>query len=167
MPITQTPILLKDVSLTLIKTGTTGTAEEYSCQLSQAQLTPSAGGGGGGGATLETFCDTYSSQGAGANATWTLDLGGFQQYQDVADLSMLLFNNEGSKYTFVLNPDIGVKDPASASGYSFTGEITATPVQIGGTANQYATFTTSQPLVSKPVASVVTPAGGATGTVEF
>jgi hypothetical protein len=147
MALTTSPFLLKNLSLTLVKTAeVAGVAEEYRCQLTAATLTPSTGGGGGG-STLETFCDSYSSTGA-STATWTLDLSGFQAYKDVTDLSILLFNDEGENYTYTLMPEGPA--PISATNPGFTGEVTLIPTTIGGTANQYATFTVSLPTVGKP-----------------
>lgn len=160
MPVTTTPFLLKRVSLTLVKSSEigTGTAVEYKCTLNQAKLTPSAGGGGAS-ATYETFCETFDAGSASSNATWALDLNGMQNYQAAEDLSLLLFENEGEKYTFTLIPDNPAGDGApSATSPGFTGEITATPTEIGGTANQYATFTVSLPVVGKPTKVVAPPA---------
>lgn len=153
MAVTTQPFLLKRVSLTLIKTSEigTGTETEYKCALNQAQLTPSAGTSSGGGTTFESFCETFDAGAAASNATWTLDLNGMQNYKDALDLSVLLFENEGEKYTFTLMPDdtSGTETP-SASNPAFKGEITAVPTQIAGTANQYATFQVSLPVVGKP-----------------
>ncbi len=152
MALTTSPFLLKKVSLTLIKTSEIGTGEEveYRCTLNQAQLTPSTGTGATG-ATYETFCQNYDSTGAAGNATWTLDLNGMQNYKDAQDLSLLLFENEGTEYTFQLMPQNELLNgTASATEPGFKGEITATPTQIGGTANQYATYTVSLPVKGKP-----------------
>lgn len=154
MAITTSPFLLKNLSLTLVKTADIGTGleQEYRCQLTAATLTPSAGGGASG-STLETFCDSYSSTGA-STATWTLDLSGLQSYKDVADLSVLLFNEEGEAYTYTLIPEGPA--PISATNPGFTGEVTLIPTTIGGTANTYATFTVSLPTIGKPE-MIVTP----------
>lgn len=153
--ITTAPILLKDVSLTLIKTSdiATGDPVEYRCQLSQAELQPTAASSSG--ATLETFCNSYSASGAG-NATWVLALSGFQAYGDVTDLSLLLFDNEGEDFTYTLMPAGGVP---SATNPGFSGEVVLVPTNIGGTANQYGTFTVSLPCKEKPVKVVAPPTG--------
>lgn len=150
MAITVQPFVLRDVSLTL-EPASGGTPQEYQCQLSAATLTPSSTGGTGN--TLETFCDTYSD--AGSNATWTLDLAGFQQYTDAADLALLLYNSEGEVYDFVLTPMGGT---ISATNPGFSGQVTLVPTQIGGTANQWATFSVSLPLVSKATVLSTPPA---------
>lgn len=152
MALTTQPFVMRDVSLTLVKKGA-ATPVEYRCQLSQAQLTPAAASGGG--QTLETFCSTYSSSGSTA-ATWTLDLGGFQAYKDVTDLSIILFNDEGEEYTYTLLPEGGT---ISTTNPGFTGDVTLIPVQVGGTANQYATFTVSLPCLAKPTMLTTPPVG--------
>jgi hypothetical protein len=143
--IASSPFVLKDVSLTLVKTGEAGTPVEYRCQLSQAQLTPSAGAGATG-ATMETFCAVYDSSGTSASS-WVLDLAGFQAYGDVTDFSMISFNEEGEQFDFVLMPLGGV---ASATNPGFEGTVTMVATPIGGTANQYAQFTGSLPCTEKP-----------------
>ena len=153
MPITTSPFTLTNTSLVL--TPTAGVETEYRCQLTQAQLTPSTTTGGGGN-EVATFCTTHSSGGAGALATWTLDLAGFQAYADATDLTMFLYEHEGEKLAFTLTP-IG-PDPISATNPGFTGEVTATPTQVGGTAQQYATFTVSLPVSAKPLVLKTPPA---------
>jgi hypothetical protein len=149
MPITTSPFVLDDVSLTLVPTAG-GTAEEYQCQLNRAELVPAAGTSSGN--SFETFCDTYSS--SGGNSSWTLELTGFQAYVDAADLSMLLFNDEGVEYDFVLTPAGGV---ISATNPAFDGTVTLVPTNIGGTANQYAQFSVSLPCSGKPTAITTPP----------
>ena len=144
MPITTSPFVLDDVSLTLVPTGG-GTPEEYQCQLNRAELVPSTAGGATGGATFETFCNSYSS--AGASASWSLELTGFQAYQDAADLSLLLFDNESAEYDYVLTPAGGT---VSASNPGFSGTVTLVATNIGGTANQYAQMQVSLPCNGKP-----------------
>jgi hypothetical protein len=136
---TLTPFLLKDVSLTMRPKGTTGATQEFRCQLSQAELVPSAASGGG--ASLATFCDTFTDP--GGDATWVLTMSGFQAWKDVTDFAMVAFDHEGEEYEFVLAPMGGT---ISATNPGFKGIITLIPVNVGGTANQYAVFTTSQPV---------------------
>ena len=145
MPIATSPFLLKDASLTLIAKADagTGTPVEYSCQLNQAQLTPAEGGGGT--QTYETFCDTHTS--SGSTSTWTLDLGGFQAFEDATDLSTLLFDEEGEIFSYVLTPKGGT---VSATNPGFKGDVTLKPVAVGGTAGTFATFTISLPCTAKP-----------------
>jgi len=146
------PFVLNKVSLTLVESSATpGTPVEYKCQLSQAQLTPSAAAGTTG-ATMETFCATYDNSGSAA-ATWVLDLAGFQAWADVTDFSVISFNDEGVEYDFVLMP---IEGTVSATNPSFTGTVTMVATPVGGTANQYAQFTASLPCKSKPL-MVVTP----------
>jgi len=149
MALTTAPFVMRDVTLSL-KPVASGTAEEYRCQLNKAQITPA--GGGGASITYDTFCATFSEQSGGA--TFTLDLGGFQAYADVADLSILLWNSAGEKYTFVLTPLGGT---ISATNPGFTGEVTLIEAVVGGTANQYATFEVSLPCSAKPTAIVAPP----------
>jgi hypothetical protein len=147
MAITTSPFVLKETSLTLRPKDSTGAAQEYICQLSQAQLTPSAATGGAGG-DLTTFCDTYSSAAAAGNSTWVLDLAGFQAVEDSMDLTIFLFEHEGETYEFQLTPKGPL--PVSATNPAFRGEVTLQPTQIGGTAAQFATFTVSLPVSGKP-----------------
>lgn len=154
------PFTLNNLSLTLKKLtnpdgtpATGGAAAEYRCQLNIASLTPSASSSGGGG-ELITFCATFTSPGS-SSSSWVLNLGGFQAYQDVADLSVILFNDEGATYEFVLTPLGGT---ISATNPGFQGVITITPTVIGGTAGQYATFTVDQPCTGKPTMITVAPA---------
>lgn len=138
------PFILKDTSLVLSKAGT-GTPEEFRCQLNSVTITPGTGGGAGE-QTYETFCDTFTS-GGGSSSTFTLDLAGFQAWADVADLSVILWNDAGEEYDFSLVPMAG---PVSATSPAFSGKVTLVEPQVGGTANTYATFTVSLPCVSKP-----------------
>lgn len=143
---TAKPFVLKDVSLTLVKTSETpGTPVEFRCQLSRAELVPSSSGGGGG-ATLDTFCDSYSDSGAGSS-TWTLELAGFQAYADVSDFSIISFEDEGVEYDFALAPLGGTP---SATNPAFEGKVTMVATPIGGTAKQYAQFTAALPCSGKP-----------------
>lgn len=152
---TASPFVLKNIELTLIKSGTTGTEQRFECQLTQAQLTPSTSGGGGGSA-LETFCNSYPDPAATAGgSTWVLDLAGFQAFQDVTDFSMISFNDEGDEYDFELKPNT---DPNATPEYpSFTGVVTMVATPIGGTAKQYALFTASLPVKGKPTMVAATP----------
>lgn len=143
MPITTQPTLLKDVSLTLLKSGSATEPAEYRCQLTQAQLTPTAASGGGN--TLSTFCADYSD--SGGLGTWALDLAGFQAFADAQDFSVLSFKEEGSVFDFVLQPLGGAP---SATNPGFAGQVTMVGTQIGGTAKQWAVFTASLPCVQKP-----------------
>ena len=152
MAMATSPFLLNNLTVSLKKIknadGTAavgGAREEYRCQLNTASLTPSSGTGTS--QTYETFCSTFDSGGAGSS-TWVLNLAGFQSYTDVADLSIILFNDEGAVYEYVLQPMGGV---TSATNAGFMGEVTIIPTVIGGTANQYATFTVDLPCVQKPV----------------
>jgi len=144
MPLTLQPYLLKDVSLTLVKSGEVTTPVEYRCQLTQAELTPTASTGGGN--ALSTFCDDFSD--SGGMATWALTLAGFQALADATDFSVLSFVEEGEQFDFVLAPLGG---PPSASNPGFTGTITMVATAIGGTAKAWAVFTAACPCVSKPV----------------
>jgi len=161
MPISTAPFVLKEVSLTLVKSGDATTPVEYRCQLSQAQLTPSAGAGATG-ATLETFCETFDNSGT-TSSSWVLDLAGFQAFADVTDLSMISFVDEGEKYDFVLVP---VGGTISTTNPGFSGQVTMVATPIGGTANQYASFTVSLPCVSKPTMLTTPPVAAAGAGVE-
>lgn len=145
MPQTTSPFVLNDVSLTLILSAdaATGTAEEYMCQLNRAELTPSAQSTG---SEYETFCATFPAP--AKTASWVLDLSGFQAYADATDLSLFLFDHEGEKAEFVLQPQGGA---ASATNPGFEGVVTLSPTAIGGTANQYAVMTASLNVDGKPV----------------
>ena len=158
MALTVAPFVLNNVSLTLEKVrnsdgsaATAGTAAEYRCQLNTASLTPSQKTG----AAQEyiTFCDTHTSPGGGGS-TWVLNLAGFQAYTDVTDLSLLLFNDEGAVYEYVLTPLGGT---LSATNPGFRGEVTIIPTVIGGTANTYAAFTVDLPCTGKPTMIVAPP----------
>ena len=150
MPTTMAPILLTDTSLTISVAGVAaGAATEFRCQLTKAQLTPADSSTSS--ATLETFCNTYTSP--GGLSVWTLDLDGFQAYADATDLSMLLFDHEGEEGTYHLVPAGGV---VSATNPGFQGVVTLKPTAVGGTAKQYGTFSVSLPCTEKPT-KVVTP----------
>lgn len=155
MPATAAPFLLTDVTLTLRKVGEVTAAAEYRCQLGKAQITPAAGTG----TTQEyaTFCDDFSS-GTAAGSTFTLDLGGFQAFADVTDLTRLLWIDAGEKYEFVLTPQAG---PISDTSPGFSGEVTLVEAPVGGTAKTYATFEVSLPCTAKPTLLTVAPAAAA------
>jgi len=160
--LTVAPFVLNNVSLTLEKVrnpdgsaATPGTASEYRCQLNTASLTPSQNTG----ASQEyvTFCDTHTSPGGGGS-TWVLNLAGFQAYADVLDLSLILFNDEGAVYEYVLTPLGGVQ---SATNPGFRGEVTIIPTVIGGVANTYGSFTVDLPCTAKPSMIVAAPTAAA------
>lgn len=147
IPISTSPYVLRDVSFTMkLASDTTGTAVEYKCQLSAVTLTPSDTGGAGG-ATLETFCDTYSSEGT-SGSTWTVDLSGFSSFADAEDFTRFCFVNEGETADFTFVP--GPSGVISATNPGFKGQLTVKPTPIGGTAKQYHQFTVSLPCTSKP-----------------
>jgi hypothetical protein len=152
--LTLTPFLVKNINVLMSKAP--ATKIDYRCTLNTAILRPATGGGGGAGVTYETFCNTFSGGAAAGGTTWTLELSGFQAYADVTDLSNLLFAEEGNVIDYVLVP---VGGTVSATNPGYQGQFTATPVDIGGTANQFAVFTTSQPCTAKPTKIVVPPVG--------
>jgi hypothetical protein len=154
MALTTSPFLVKNINVLMAKSP--ATKIDYRCTLNTAILRPSTGGGGGTGVTFETYCNTFSGGSNAGGTTWTLELTGFQAYADVTDLSNLLFVEEGNAIDYVLVP---VGGTVSATNPGFQGQFTATPVDIGGTANQYATFTTSQPCTAKPTKIITPPAG--------
>lgn len=144
MAVATSPFVLKDVTLTLLSNDGI-TPQEMRCQLNEARLVPSAASGGG--EQYITFCDTHSNASAG-DATWVLRLAGFQSYADINDLARLLFEKEGQELDYILSPYGGTPTDTTPA---FEGKITAIPVDIGGTANAYATFTTDQPCTGKPL----------------
>jgi hypothetical protein len=147
--ITTAPFTLKDTSLTLKlldEAGTT-TATEYRCQLTEATWVPSDASTSS--QELVTFCTTHSDSSGGGNATWVLQLAGFQSYADATDLSLFLFDNEGEKAEATLLPGQGGAT-VSATNPGFKGTVTLKPVNIGGTARQFAVFTVSLPADTKP-----------------
>jgi hypothetical protein len=147
--ITVKPFTLQHVSVTLKlldEAGTT-TATEYKCQLTEATWVPSDASTST--QELVTFCETHSDSTGGGNATWVLQLAGFQSFMDANDLAVFLFDNEGKKAEAVLLPN-QANGAVSATNPAFQGEVTLKPVNIGGTARQYATFTVSLPASTKP-----------------
>lgn len=154
MAIATSPFTLRDTSVILKKVGD-AEGTEYRCQLTAATLTPSAAGGGGG-ATLSTFCADHSDASSAAT-TWTLDLEGFQSFEDAQDFSLWAFDNEDAKAEFVLVPGQGGAT-VSATNPGFSGTCTIRPTVIGGTAKQYATFSVSLPVDTKPTKITTPPA---------
>lgn len=159
MPVTTAPIVLSNLSLTLKKlrdadgTPAVGaTATEYRCQLGKAQVTPASSGGSS--ETYDTFCDTHTSE-SGGGKTFNLDLGGFQGYADTADLTLIMWQDAGAVYEFILIPQGGV---ISATNPGVQGEVTMVEGPIGGNAKKYATFEVSLPCVQKPDLIVAPPA---------
>lgn len=150
MPVTTSPFLMNDVTVKLVASG--GTLVEYRCQLSRAELVPSQAAGAGG-STYSTFCDTFDS-GGGGNSSWTLELSGFQAVKDAEDLTRFLFANEGELLDYELVPAGGV---IAADNTGYSGQCTAVPTPIGGTANSYATFDVSLPCQGKPTELVTPP----------
>lgn len=153
MPITGAPFALKDTSLTLELVEGGGTAQEYRCQLSRAELVPSQGGGGG--AELTTFCDTYSE--ASGESTWELQLEGFQSFKEANDFAIWAFTNEGKKAKFVLAPGQG-GGVISQTNPGFGGEVTVKPTNVGGTAKDYAKFAVTLKVTTKPDVLTAPPA---------
>ena len=138
MPLTTSPYVLKNLSLTLkLKTG--GTGQEYRCQLHTAQLTAESNV-----TDYETFCGNFSTPGI---TKWTLSLEGFQAVADATDLSMFLLANDGALLTYTLIPQGGTVGPTNPS---FSGDCYAVPGSIGGTVNETATFTVDLPCAGTP-----------------
>jgi hypothetical protein len=142
MTVAIKPFVLEDCSLTLLSLSGT-VPQEMRCQLTEARLVPSPPSNSAN--QLETFCDTHSA--GGGLATWALRLAGFQSFADINDLSRLLFEKEGEEVAYTLLPYGGV---VSDTAPGFEGFITAVPVDIGGVAKTFATFTTDQPCTGKP-----------------
>lgn len=144
---TASPFVLNKVSLTLVKSDAApGTPIEFKCQLSRAELVPSAGGGATG-ETITTFCNTYDSSGT-TSSSWVLSLAGFQAWTDVADFSVISYTDEGESYDFVLMP---IEGTVSTTNPAFEGTCTMVATPVGGTANSYAQFTVDLPLREKAV----------------
>lgn len=147
MAIATSPFVLNDVSLTLVlESDILGLPTEYKCQLNRAELVPSSASTG---SEFETFCETFTPP--PKMATWTLEISGMQSYQDALDLSLFLFDNELEKAEFVLDPISTPPTTPAPSNYGFSGIVTLSPGQIGGTANQYAQLTVSLSVEGKPV----------------
>jgi hypothetical protein len=148
--ISTAPFTLRDVSVTLklLDEGGTATVQEYKCQLTEATWIPSDASTST--TELVTFCETHSDSSGGGNATWALQLAGFQSFGDANDLALFLFENEGSKAEATLLPGQGGAT-VSATNPGFKGTVALKPTQIGGTARQFAVFTVSLPADTKPV----------------
>ena len=146
MAVTTTPFLMNSVEVTLDTSGG-GTPVSYKCQLRRAELVPSTTTSTGG--TFETFCDTFTS--GGGNAAWTLELEGFQAVEDAEDLTRFLLSEEGNDLDYVITPKGG---SVSATNPSYSGTCIAVPTPIGGTANNYASFTVSLPCNGAPTENV-------------
>lgn len=137
------PFKLKDTDVQLVEAGGTfGADTSFRCQLTKAELVPSASSSGD---DLETFCATHSD--SGGDATWELQLDGFQG-TDAEDLAMLAFDHEGEEFDFLLIPKGGV---ISTTNPGFQGTITLTPTSIGGQANAWATYSATFKCKQKPV----------------
>lgn len=139
------PFSMNNVSVKLKAADDVGTAVEYRCQLNRAELVPAASTSGGGN-EMQTFCDTFSTTGI-TNASWTLELAGFQAWADVTDLTNFLFDHEGEELVYELTPLGGTVSPTNPK---FTGTVIAAPTPIGGTANNYGQFTVSLAAQGKP-----------------
>lgn len=153
MPSATKAFVLKNVSLTLVEADAAGTAVAYECQLSKAIITPSAGST----TSYTTFCAKFDD--IAEESSYTLDLSGFQAYQDVADLTVILWEEAGKVYDFVLQPNLGqaAGSAISATNYAFSGQVTLVEAPIGGTVNEWATFDVSLPCVTKPTMLLAPP----------
>lgn len=116
--IAVTPIVLKDVTLTI---GGTNTYEKH---VDQVVFTPSASTQSWTGLALNTYTSTTT-------ATWTCNLQYAQDFDTTDSLSLYLHNNEGSDVALVFVPVSG--------GATFTTTVSISPGAIGGNVNQYAT----------------------------
>lgn len=153
MAIATSPYVLSDVSFTMKLASATGGGVEYRCQLTAVTLTPSDSAGGG--QSLETFCETHSSEGS-SGSTWTVDLEGFASFADAEDFTRFCFTNEGATADFVFVP--GKTGVISATNPGFAGQLTVKPTPIGGTAKQFHTFRVSLPCLRKPEMITTAPA---------
>ena len=152
MPQTATPFTMTNPTV-LLTFGGAGTPVEYKCQLRKAELTPTAATGG---TAYETFCGSFPP--APKDATWALNLEGFQAFSDTEDLALLLFDHEGEEVDYELVPAGGT---VSATNPGFTGTVTATPTAIGGTVGETAAFTVALQCTAKPTKKIVAAAAAA------
>lgn len=82
-----------------------------------------------------------------AKATWVLNLTFAQDWETTGSFSEYLFNNEGQKKTFVIEPSTG--------GRTVTVEVYIVPGQIGGTVDTAPDATVALPVIGKPVLGAI------------
>lgn len=123
-----------------VELGPTAAATVFTCQVSQAALTPTAN-------TVDvpaTFCAPASQ--AAAASSWALDLVLLQDWGDVASASMFLFDNDAQVVDFKVD-GIGI----SGSPMQATGQCTVVAGAFGGEAGIPLEATVSLPILGKPV----------------
>lgn len=133
-----TPLVLKDVILTIGENGDT-----YEKHVSGVTFTPTASAITWRGLSPNAvFTDPGS-------VTWSCALNYVQDWDTANSLSQFLFDNEGQTVTMEFKPKSG-------SGPSFTADVIIIPGAIGGQVNTYAATTVTLGVQGRPV---LVPAG--------
>lgn len=128
---------IKEVSpLNMVDAVLTEADTDYAKAISVMQLVPSAS------STTKRGLKPDAVWTFGSKATWVLNLTFAQDWETPGSFSEFLFENEGQKKTFTIEPATG--------GRSVTVEVYLQPGQIGGTVDTGPDATVSLPVVGKP-----------------
>jgi hypothetical protein len=136
MPAAAGGHVIKDalVSFALVEGG--GAQTDYTNQLDTATLTPEQST-----QTKRTLVPDGTLQDVDSSV-WTLTIAGVQDYVAARGLTRWLFDNEGAKANFTVEPIAG--------GVGFTGVCTLKAVPIGGETGSWAEFSAELPVTGKP-----------------
>lgn len=133
MPLTTKPFVLRSV---LFQIDTT----EYQCEVSNVTFTPTT-------STQEyaVLCPNGSGTDMGAT-TWVMTVEGYGIYEKTSLLDFM-FTNQGSTATVTYQPKgatPGVDNP------TITATVTVPPPGLGGTVNEFSTFSVEFPVQGAP-----------------
>jgi hypothetical protein len=132
----------------VIQLGPTASGIIVTCELTRAELTNDV-----------SMVDTGSLCGPAqqpGRIAWTLDLEGYQGYDD-GSLWMFLWDNQRAEVAFLINPRDPTVVPPGAGNPYFSGTVVCVPGVMGGTREEVASFSVSLPLVGDPVMAITAP----------
>lgn len=136
------PLFMRDVTLTL-KLVSAGTAVEYACDLSTAEIVPSPGDE----VTYSTLCPSGSYSSIG-KTTYALHVVAAQRW--AADgLATFLWDHDGELATFQYQAHGAATVPA-ADVPGMAGEVRLVAGNYGGEVDTYAELDVTLPCTSKP-----------------
>ena len=142
--VASVPQILKNITLTL-KT-TAGTATDFSMDVIDAAIVPTAGD-----EQKVTTLDGIVHQDV-AVESWSLDLTCVVDWDSSRPgLAHYLYTNKGELLTFIFND---TDTALSATKPGMTGTCRAVPISYGGAGNTYAEATVSMPITGVPTVDI-------------
>lgn len=149
------PVRIGEATLTLTTVEPPGTAQDVSCAIKAATVTPEAPDD----EVVETFCGPITEPGT---TTWTLDVELLQDWR-TDGVSRFLHDHAGELLTFTLDM-YGSAHTPTADEPAATGTVRAIHPSYGGTSGEYAEDELSLPIVGEPTFPVAATAEAPTSS---